>query len=699
MIGSPVVALPPPVSQSETSKYQSTGQRSFKSDPPSLTAYLNELVGAIDDFFQESIVLAAENVPDAVKRRFNFSFVVSPVQPKVDTQKGKESASKIFTPTDFSEAYQFYDGRILLLGTPGAGKTTTLFTFARDIAQRRLQGDTTLPVPIIVSLHEWEPETSIAEWAKLNAQLPNVGSQNLLYLLDGLDELGVVRPVDPVRPKRDQHDPRLRLIQQVEQQLSEASVVVTCRLEDYNALGEKIALLGAVALLPLTNEVMRSYLQNSGYRSLWHHLDADASLCDVARTPLLLGLLMEAFGQDDAQTKHATHGLLKSGSIDIPEERIFDYYITRRFSHELSKAYPLPFGQKETRSLLTSIAEYMCGDVSRSAVTISTSKLRALIGPKAEAFLSFARRMHFLRQTNRFGNQSNSDFIEFIHLRFRDYCAVPGFIAKLNHSDNTQRRLAIGALVQIGSLSIPALSEALVQDQTKLGPRGGGEYALVRWAVAEVLMQIGVAAVPALAQAARNLAGNGRHSAVWALSNIKDISVIPTLNECLGDGDREICLQALKGFREILHNSDLFDSPKNFLSAGTTKALIGVLDDLDDEKVEAAEDLIWSLGLRFFARVGQFDLREAVQSSYKADFELTIQVWLMLFAVEASRVSSTLNALKHLCDYSNQTLSDHDVNSLQTQLEEIGTDILTEDEASDSIYFENGKNDTLDIDE
>ncbi|MEO8397701.1 MAG: TIR domain-containing protein [Chloroflexota bacterium] len=65
----------------------------------------------------------------------------------------------------FADAFRHYDGRILLLGEPGGGKTTTLMAFARDAVVRRLE-DPSQPLPIIARISDWDvvKAPSLDEW-------------------------------------------------------------------------------------------------------------------------------------------------------------------------------------------------------------------------------------------------------------------------------------------------------------------------------------------------------------------------------------------------------------------------------------------------------------------------------------------------------------------------------------------------------
>ncbi|NER99994.1 MAG: NACHT domain-containing protein, partial [Symploca sp. SIO1B1] len=97
------------------------------------------------------------------------------------------------------------EGRLLILGKPGAGKTTMLLELAKVLVQRA-EKDLSEPVPILLSLSSWQnDQQSIADWivAKLNSgEYHNVRKDiakqwleegEIIPLLDGLDELAAGR--------------------------------------------------------------------------------------------------------------------------------------------------------------------------------------------------------------------------------------------------------------------------------------------------------------------------------------------------------------------------------------------------------------------------------------------------------------------------------------------------------------------------
>jgi hypothetical protein len=126
---------------------------------------------------------------------------------KIDTQRSMP------LPVD-TEIIDVFDedavtGRLLILGIPGAGKTTTLLHLARDLVGRA-ETDADKPMPVLLDLSSWKDDGQpIASW--LVAELHRVyrvrkdhgqrllDEHSLLPLLDGLDELEPTRLEQCVR--------------------------------------------------------------------------------------------------------------------------------------------------------------------------------------------------------------------------------------------------------------------------------------------------------------------------------------------------------------------------------------------------------------------------------------------------------------------------------------------------------------------
>jgi predicted NACHT family NTPase len=88
---------------------------------------------------------------------------------------------------------------LLILGEPGAGKTTTLLELTRDLIARAEQ-DVNHLIPVVFNLSSWAVQRQkLADWLveelKTKYDIPKeirqdwVKKQQLLPLLDGLDEV------------------------------------------------------------------------------------------------------------------------------------------------------------------------------------------------------------------------------------------------------------------------------------------------------------------------------------------------------------------------------------------------------------------------------------------------------------------------------------------------------------------------------
>ena len=141
---------------------------------------------------------SAVDVPTKLQRYI----IVSPLQQKKIQQQSEIRKPRVFDT--FRSAFDQLENRVLLLGIPGAGKTTTLLQFACAAAQERLE-DATKPIPIFRSIQQWDHQTSLLDWARvpLLTKFKDIRLENesFLYIFDGLDELGGERPLNANNPE------------------------------------------------------------------------------------------------------------------------------------------------------------------------------------------------------------------------------------------------------------------------------------------------------------------------------------------------------------------------------------------------------------------------------------------------------------------------------------------------------------------
>jgi HEAT repeat protein len=335
----------------------------------------------------------------------------------------------------FREAYEKYQGRVLLLGEPGAGKSTTLLAFARDAAAARLS-DPTQPLPLLARCAMWDSsaKTPILEWVAQSAGLPAaelvplVQAKKTILLLDALDELGGERIERKKAPDgqdiEDRYDPRKRFIPLLP---NDVPLVISCRVTDYAELGEKLPLNGAVTLQPLTDEQIHAYL--SDVPGLWEVVSADAALLDVARTPLLLSLI--AFAFRDAPVDLKTRGDLSEVGL---RNFIFERYVRERYEFEQNRSdVPLPFTLEEIHDVLGHVAMINASGDTRygyidSQITENVIEVRDFMpipAAKIGEFISFAVLLDLL-----YFATDNS--LRFVHLKLRDYFAYSYCLPRLN---------------------------------------------------------------------------------------------------------------------------------------------------------------------------------------------------------------------------------------------------------------------------
>lgn len=360
------------------------------------------------------------------------------------------------TPIDnFKAGFDAYEGRLLLLGDPGAGKTITLLTHARDAILARLQ-DPSQPLPLLGRIATWDAstQTPLHEW--LTEYTPfdsetihsEIESGNCLLLLDGLDELGQHRTEKDENDRQISYDPRQRFIEQIPKS---NQVLITCRVTDYQQIGEKIPLNGSITLSILSDKQVHTYLSATPETSeLWEAIKDDADLLDVARIPLLLSLFAFAFRDLPEETRK-----LKDLSEGELRDAIFEQYIQRRYAHEeiqfqLRGENP-PFSLTHFMDLIGWMAGAYLTDTPRFGLP-DLGERNTLI-----KFLNFAKRLHIFKSGYRF-----------LHLLIRDSCAsLYSLRCVKNTSLSIQNRLEnLEVLEDLGGSHIASKLAQFMQENT-----------------------------------------------------------------------------------------------------------------------------------------------------------------------------------------------------------------------------------------
>ncbi len=217
----------------------------------------------------------------------------------IDVKSGSKPPSRLPKNTHIIEVFgqEGVEGRLLILGKPGAGKTTMLLELAKALVQRAEQ-DLSEPVPILLSLSSWQNhQQSIADWivaeltsGKYYKVRKDIAKQMLqegeiIPLLDGLDELAAERQESCVQKLNKFLQPGNWIY----------PLVVCSRIEEYQLYSTKLALNTSLELQPFSDEQIQEYLRLTSNEQLGDSIRDDLALRELAQTPFLLNVIVLSF--------------------------------------------------------------------------------------------------------------------------------------------------------------------------------------------------------------------------------------------------------------------------------------------------------------------------------------------------------------------------------------------------------------------
>jgi DNA polymerase III delta prime subunit len=308
-----------------------------------LEIMLSDVNIRLDDslYYQELIQLRREDQwkkvgqPAPMRAKPHPIFLKQWLQPERSLEIFGRSKTQLEQGKKIIEVFERDDiaGRLLILGAPGSGKTTTVLELARDLIQRA-QHHPEHAIPVLFELTDWKDnKQTFADWLiadlKFRHNIPKamtrkwIKTGQLLPLLDGLDELKLTR--------------RKVCLQKIKEFLEASSrqfpIVLCCPQEEYlegKAIFGKLG--GLVCLQPLTEKQIESYLRRVGYGYLWQAIAEDLEgLLELGKTPLLLNIIPVACSDGLRPIgRRFSDSTKRTECQEQCRQELFDAYIKRR---------------------------------------------------------------------------------------------------------------------------------------------------------------------------------------------------------------------------------------------------------------------------------------------------------------------------------------------------------------------------------
>ncbi len=202
-------------------------------------------------------------------------------------------------PTSLLEAMDRSFGPLLVLGSPGSGKTTALLSLLSQLVSKAQQNSDE-PIPELFLLGSWDGTDMLTWLGKEFSQRHGYGRDvkhwiaggDLAILLDGFDEL------DPARRVACQS-----AITNFIEVCGSVPFVMTSRIDGVPPSHVLTGFSAAVELLPLNSEQVTEYLGyiSRDFERLARRIAGDEELVDLRdllSNPLILSIAAQSFSQD-----------------------------------------------------------------------------------------------------------------------------------------------------------------------------------------------------------------------------------------------------------------------------------------------------------------------------------------------------------------------------------------------------------------
>ncbi len=254
------------------------------------------------------------------------------------------------------DVFRGTDNALLILGEPGAGKTTTMLQLTNELGALA-ENDPHQPIPVVLNLISWmEKRDTIADWViedlVAKYQIPHrlgrqwLNDHELVLLLDGFDE---------VPPKY--RAACAKAINYFRESHGLTGLAICSRTEAYGACGVQLRLGGAILLCPLTATQVDDYLSVAGPRlfALRAAIRQNIVWQEMAQSPLMLSVMRVACsGANVAELYDPRDARLDE--LKVARQHLFDTYVQRMFHRRSQNS---PYSSERTKEWLAWLARKM----------------------------------------------------------------------------------------------------------------------------------------------------------------------------------------------------------------------------------------------------------------------------------------------------------------------------------------------------
>jgi hypothetical protein len=227
--------------------------------------------------------------------------------------------------TKIRDVYNENRFALLILGSPGSGKTTTLLDLTRSLIAAADTEDE--PTPVVLNLSTWTRDRApLTQWLgrELPVRYPRLAVNcrawlqhgRLTLLLDGLDEV-----------PEEHRAACVRAINNYELPLP--GLVVCCRMDEYIVLSNRLNLNAAICLQPLSAEQIDNFLAKTGLEELRKLAREDSNWRELLQTPFRLSIACSTW--NDLKFRSSLSGLEGLETLKQRQAVLFDRYIDTMF--------------------------------------------------------------------------------------------------------------------------------------------------------------------------------------------------------------------------------------------------------------------------------------------------------------------------------------------------------------------------------